>query len=196
MYGWSWRAKLDAIVIRGAPDECWRSDPDKCTIDPDGYAHFTAADTTEHLVHRAAVIADGREIPDGWEVDHVAGVCRYRDCANPAHLEAVPKHENIRRAHAIRILPPLFPCGHDRTLNAFPGSRGCRTCKREYERARAVAAGSPGEQQARRHQERREMVARLAADGLRNIDIAERLGVNPSTVNYYKKTMMAGRDAR
>jgi hypothetical protein len=138
MYGWSWRAKLEAIVIKGEPDECWRADPDKCSIDQDGYAHFHAADTTEHLVHRAAVIADGREIPEGYEVDHVADVCRYRDCANPAHLEAVPKLENLRRSNVRRVLPPSFPCGHDRALNAFSRSKGCRACKREYDRSRAV----------------------------------------------------------
>src|SRR5260221_11523101 len=136
MYGWPWRAKLAVIVPAGEPSECWRADPAKCSIDNDGYAHFQATDTAEHLVHRAAVIADGRDIPAGYEVDHIAEVCSYRDCGNPAHLVVVTHPENAQLAWALHVVAPVFPCGHDRASNAFPRSRGCRTCSRERARLR------------------------------------------------------------
>jgi hypothetical protein len=140
MYGWPWRAKLEAIVVQGAPGECWRADPGKCHIDRDGYAHIQAADTVEHLVHRLAVIADGREIPDGWEVDHIAGVCRFRDCANPVHLEVVTGEENRRRAAAVRVRAEVCSRGHSRADAYGPNHTGsCRTCKAEDYRARVAA---------------------------------------------------------
>jgi HNH endonuclease len=144
MYGWPWRAKLEAIVIRGAPDECWRADPGKCFIDRDGYAHIQATDTAESLVHRLAVIADGRAIPDGWEVDHIAGLCRYRDCANPAHLEAVPKPENMRRAIVVRVRAEVCGRGHSRADAYGPNHTGaCRACKAEdYQKQRLARAGA------------------------------------------------------
>ena len=40
-------------------------------------------------------------IPAGWVIDHVYdGGCRYKDCINTEHLEAVTPAENSRRARA------------------------------------------------------------------------------------------------
>jgi hypothetical protein len=44
--------------------------------------------------HRLAVQMDGREIPKGYNIDHV---CTNRGCVNPAHLEVVTIGENTRR---------------------------------------------------------------------------------------------------
>jgi hypothetical protein len=134
MYGWPWRAKLAVVVERGAPDECW---PARCGIDKDGYAHLSAFDTKETLVHRLAVMADGREIPPGHEVDHVAERCTRRDCANPRHLEVVPKRENLRRAAVRRQKARFCIHGHDRS-DAYPDG-SCRTCKTIYGHARYAA---------------------------------------------------------
>jgi len=45
--------------------------------------------------HRRAYILFNGPIPDGLVVDHT---CAQRCCVNPAHLEAVPHGENLRRA--------------------------------------------------------------------------------------------------
>jgi hypothetical protein len=143
MYGWSWRDKLEAVVDRGGPDECWPAS--RASIDTDGYAHLGAADTDETLVHRMAVIADGRVIPPGHDVVHVADRCTRHDCANPAHLEIVTREESRRRV----VREPVTVCirGHDRS-DAYPGG-GCRKCKAEDYQAR-VAAGLLDRQKAER----------------------------------------------
>lgn len=45
-------------------------------------------------------IANGREVPDGWEVDHL---CFNERCILPAHLEAVPSIVNMRRRRTTQL---------------------------------------------------------------------------------------------
>lgn len=49
----------------------------------------------EKSAHRVAYFIANGPVPDGLEVDHTCGVTR---CVNPAHLEAVTRDENQRRA--------------------------------------------------------------------------------------------------
>lgn len=44
--------------------------------------------------HRASVLLDGRDIPDGMEIDHL---CRNKLCVNPKHLEVVTPQVNASR---------------------------------------------------------------------------------------------------
>ncbi len=64
-----------------------------------GYGNFSVNSTTE-LAHRVAwVLANGRPVPAGHVIDHVAAAgCVHRDCVNPGHLEAVTRQVNARRA--------------------------------------------------------------------------------------------------
>ena len=88
-------------------------------------------------VHRLAYEQTRGEIPEGYDVDHVheAG-CRYRDCIEPSHLEAVTHAENVTRQLA---LITQCPAGHEytpeNTITGLNGrgypSRRCRTCKNE-----------------------------------------------------------------
>jgi len=85
--------------------------------------------------HRVAYEVWIGPIPDGLEVDHVyAKGCRYRDCIEPSHLEAVTHTENIRR----KPRPSHCPEGHEYTTentilrrrNNRPGTeKSCRTCR-------------------------------------------------------------------
>lgn len=75
-------------------------------------------------------------IPDGLHVDHVhERGCRYRDCGNPAHLEAVTQAENNRRAG---VLKTHCPRGHEYTPDntyrqpSKPNARICRACRSEF----------------------------------------------------------------
>lgn len=78
-------------------DECWHyARAIHCT----GYGmfYYTTDDGKEHcdLAHRVMWFSEGREIPDGYELDHL---CRVRRCINPAHLEAVTHQENMKRSY-------------------------------------------------------------------------------------------------
>lgn len=72
-------------------------------------------------------------VPDGYEVDHVhARGCRFRDCIEPSHLEAVTHAENVRRVAA---LITHCPHGHEytpgnirRTKSRGNRVRSCRRC--------------------------------------------------------------------
>lgn len=48
--------------------------------------------------HRVAVLLDGRDIPEGMQVDHL---CRTRNCVRPDHLEVVTPRVNTLRGDTI-----------------------------------------------------------------------------------------------
>lgn len=90
--------------------------------------------------HRYSYLLSGREIPDGYHVDHL---CRTPLCVNPAHLETVTGGENTRRAIRIGHPHPNAPTscrqGHDWTVrppyewlrpNGYV-MRRCRECHTE-----------------------------------------------------------------
>jgi hypothetical protein len=81
-------------------------------------------------------------IPQGLQIDHL---CRQRSCINPAHLEAVPPKENIRRGlsgyfgdkHKGKGGRPWMArthCKHDHPFEGYNliinwrGERVCRAC--------------------------------------------------------------------
>lgn len=89
-------------------------------------------------------------IPKGLEVDHVAARgCRWRDCINPEHLEAVTHAENVARRRP-RQAPTHCPRGHPLTPDNLcigtradrPGPRKrCRLCFNDDRNARRAARG-------------------------------------------------------
>ena len=65
-----------------------------------GYARFWADGNSQQLT-RYIVREFHGDFPKDWHVDHVAArLCRFSDCINPYHLEAVPEHVNYRRKQA------------------------------------------------------------------------------------------------
>lgn len=83
-----------------------------CLWIPDRYVHSSGyqqicLNGLQTYAHRAAVLAAGREIPLGFEVDHLChnadmncmggSKCLHRRCGDIDHLEVVTPEENARR---------------------------------------------------------------------------------------------------
>lgn len=61
-------------------------------------------DTKVIAVHRLAYEVAVGAIPDGYVIDHVRERgCRFRDCIEPRHLEAVTQAENVARIPSERL---------------------------------------------------------------------------------------------
>lgn len=97
---------------------------------PTGYGQL-AVDGRRRSVHRLAYELAHGPIPDGCEIDHVtARGCRFRDCIEPTHLEAVSHAENVARMieHRYAVCPQGHPrSGHNLRTNGR-GERFCRRC--------------------------------------------------------------------
>ncbi len=122
---------LDSIYLEGS---CWRS---KFRLTPAGYALIRIGNR-QVGVHRFAYTTFVGPIPGDLELDHVkARGCRFNDCSNPDHLEAVTHRENMRRGdivYGIRSAKTYCPKGHpysaENTYIRPQGGRICRTCDR------------------------------------------------------------------
>lgn len=120
----------------------------KGSITPAGYGQvgLGARGKGQAAVHRLMYQWRIGPIPEGLELDHL---CRNRACAEPSHLEAVTRRENLLRGQtitAIRVATTHCPQGHEYTeANTYrrPGhvGRTCRTCRAERRRAFWLANG-------------------------------------------------------
>ena len=114
----------------------------------EGYGSIKVNNRTQ-FAHRVAYALWVGPIPTGLVIDHVhARGCRYRDCIEPKHLEAVTQKENVARVIALKM--NYCVSGHELTQeNTYQSvdRRGysikhCRVCKVEANRrwrARAQA---------------------------------------------------------
>ena len=94
------KERFDSRVARGAADECWVWTG---SITSNGYGQLSWGG----LAHRYAYEMANGPIPVGLHIDHLchdSSACRlikqcpHRRCVNPAHLAAVPREQNNRRA--------------------------------------------------------------------------------------------------
>lgn len=127
-----------------------------------GYGAFSV-DGVSWRAHRWSYVRFVGSIPDEMEIDHR---CRNRLCVNPAHLEAVTRLENTRRARLFRPLPTHCKWGHEFTEANTAISiradgkikRACRVCRRSSHQAQYAA--DPQGANARRTQRKRARRAR------------------------------------
>lgn len=112
-----------------------------------GYGHFRYKGKIRKA-HVVALLLAGVKIPDGMTVDHVwARGCRFKDCVRVDHLEVVPGPVNTLRGNnpcAINARKTHCIRGHEFTpettrVNSH-GTRNCRVCINELNRAKRLAA--------------------------------------------------------
>ena len=88
------------------------------------------------LAHRVAYEAFVGKIPIGLQIDHL---CRNRACVNPAHMETVTRHENIKRGMAGRLTGLSqrikthcrygHPYNEENTYHRPDNGRDCKICQ-------------------------------------------------------------------
>lgn len=132
------RERFMALVEQDPNGGCWLWAG--CNDGGAGYGRFTAKKAIgETQAHRAAYVLFCEPLPRNLEVDHK---CRVTACVNPAHLEAVTREENMRRAPktGLKFGGPAngerqrrkthCPQGHAYAETASFTSAGWRRCKR------------------------------------------------------------------
>lgn len=128
--------KFNRRVSREPGSDCWFW---AGRLDHTGYGRFRPQKGVELRAHRFAYEAHVGPIPSGLELDHL---CRVRHCVNPWHLEAVTHRENCLRGvgvSGVNSRKTACPLGHAYDGRESDGSRFCRTCRRESNRARRAA---------------------------------------------------------
>lgn len=113
--------------------ECWISTYSTASH---GYAQIGWSDeghTKIVTAHRAAwVYHNGKQVPDGYTVDHM---CKNRRCVNPKHLRALSNFENARRNFGRDWTIGTCINGHPNSELYWDGKRyRCRPCTLMYQR--------------------------------------------------------------
>ena len=106
--------------------------------DKDGYGKFTA-EGKDFRAHIYAWVMVNGPVPPGMVLDHI--VCDTPPCCNPAHLRVTTIWGNSERTQSIAAVNARKThCKHGHVFDEantlkVPGGRGCRTCKRAWDRA-------------------------------------------------------------
>lgn len=110
-----------------------------------GYGTAWAEGRTRRA-HRLAYELLIGPIPDGLDLDHL---CRNRACVNPTHLEPVTRRVNLLRGVGLtarRAAQTACIHGHPfdqaNTIRRRDGTRDCRSCLHNRNRARSRATAA------------------------------------------------------
>lgn len=94
------RQKGEGLVSKSSLDERFWAKVDRSgdcwiwTAATNGRYGVIGGRRSRFYAHRLSVLLDGREIPEGMQIDHL---CRNTLCVNPKHLDVVTPKENWRR---------------------------------------------------------------------------------------------------
>ncbi|MDX2309344.1 MAG: HNH endonuclease [Hyphomicrobium sp.] len=174
-------AKFWAVVDKQSADDCW---PWLGPLNAKGYGRFAANGSVE-MAHRSSVRLSGRDIPPGFEVDHI---CRNRRCVNPSHLRVVTHQENLLSGQTIAAANAAKThCrkGHPLSTGNLVQGSGKRVCK-ECRRARSEAEYVPSTDRRRRRHLSSEDVAevrRRIAAGESHSTIASAMTLSIATIS-------------
>lgn len=133
------RDRLHARLVPAPDSDCliWTG-----SLDWAGYGRIrvgsrTLGDRRVEFVHRVAWQLENGAVPDGLVIDHVRDRgCKYKSCANVAHLEPVTQRENVLRGDgppADQVTRTHCPYGHpydEANTYVNRNKRYCRTCRR------------------------------------------------------------------
>lgn len=132
------RSPLDEIWLRilrrieTTSEGCWQW---QGATNNGGYGVVGIGKKRTALVHRIAVLAQGHEIPEGWQVDHAChdsilcrelASCPHRRCVNPDHLVVMTPGANNRRKYESGTCRKGHPYSE-----RSDGRHRCRTCDAE-----------------------------------------------------------------
>jgi len=117
-----------------------------------GYGRVHLPESLGHLdgaSHRVVWLALRGAIPENHVLDHDGPTgCHRHDCVNPDHMQVATCRTNVvvtgtgfaainaRKTSCMRG----HPFNEENTVRLRSGGRGCRPCRREYDRTRALAS--------------------------------------------------------
>ena len=150
-----WETRFWVKVNKNGPIPAHRPDLGPCWLWTAalnyGYGVFCRTGSKTEGAHRISLELAGKLPPSPLVPDHL---CRVRACVNPDHMEPVTRGANVLRGEGISVRNALVthcPAGHPYTAEntrhyKTPIGRGrkCRTCHREWERARQGAQRKAG----------------------------------------------------
>jgi hypothetical protein len=142
-----------SFVDQRGPDDCW---PWTLGKSEQNYGQYADGENGSMRAHRYGFAELVRPLEPGETVDHTChnrdaaclggDTCEHRLCQNPAHWEAVPPAENVRRGFRRKT---CCKWGHELTPEnsyGYKGRRQCKTCARLAGRGahpRQLAAQQP-----------------------------------------------------